>query len=153
MREPVFTETMQLGIVVRDLEATIQKYEDDYGIGPWEFAQIDLGDANDYREYGQPVERSNRVAFATVGQVMWELIEPLDEEGIYARFLAERGEGIHHVAVATPNFDETVARAERENNVILSGEFSGAKVAYLATERDLGVVLEVFSGAPDDEAP
>jgi 4-hydroxyphenylpyruvate dioxygenase-like putative hemolysin len=43
---------------------------------------------------------------------MWELIEPLDEEGIYARFLAEKGEGIHHVAVATPNFDETVARAD-----------------------------------------
>jgi methylmalonyl-CoA/ethylmalonyl-CoA epimerase len=84
---------------------------------------------------------------------MWELIEPLDEEGIYARFLAEKGEGIHHVAVATSNFDETVARAERENNVILSGEFSGARVAYLATERDLGVVLEVFSGTPDDEAP
>jgi hypothetical protein len=51
-----------------------------------------------------------------------------------------------------PNFDETVARAERENNVILSGEFSGTGVAYLATERDLGVVLEVFSGTPDDEA-
>jgi methylmalonyl-CoA/ethylmalonyl-CoA epimerase len=84
---------------------------------------------------------------------MWELIEPLDEEGLYARFLSEKGEGIHHVAVATPNFDETVARAERENKVILSGEFSGARVAYLATERDLGVVLEVFSGTPDDEAP
>jgi hypothetical protein len=26
---------------------------------------------------------------------MWELIEPLDEEGIFARFLAEKGEGIH----------------------------------------------------------
>jgi hypothetical protein len=26
---------------------------------------------------------------------MWELIEPFDEEGIYARFLAEKGEGIH----------------------------------------------------------
>jgi hypothetical protein len=26
-----------------------------------------------------------------VGRVMWELIEPLDEEGIYARFLAEKG--------------------------------------------------------------
>jgi methylmalonyl-CoA/ethylmalonyl-CoA epimerase len=142
MREPVFNETVQLGIVVRDLEATVRRYEDDYGIGP-----------NNYREYGQPVEHSTRIAVATVGQVMWELIEPLDEEGIYARFLAEKGEGIHHVAVATPNFDETVARAERENNVILSGEFSGARVAYLATERDLGVVLEVFSGTPDDEAP
>ena len=153
MREPVFNETVQLGIVVRDLEATVRRYVDDYGIGPWEFAQIDAGEANNYREYGRPVERSTRIAVATVGQVMWELIEPLDEEGIYARFLAEKGEGIHHVAVATPDFDETVGRAERENNVILSGEFSGARVAYLTTERDLGVVLEVFSGTPDDGAP
>jgi methylmalonyl-CoA/ethylmalonyl-CoA epimerase len=148
MREPVFNETMQLGIVVRDLEATVRRYEDDYGIGPWEFAQIDLGEANNYREYGQPVERSNRVAIATVGRVMWELIEPLDEEGIYARFLAEKGEGIHHVAVATPNFEETVGRAERENGVILSGEFSGVDVAYLNTQRDLGVIIEIASGMP-----
>src|SRR5215208_613620 len=142
MREPVFNETMQLGIVVRDLEATVRRYEDDYGIG--------LGDANDYREYGQPVERSNRIAVATVGQVMWELIEPLDEQGIYARFLAEKGEGIHHVAVATPNFDETVARAERENKVILSCEFSGVDIAYLDTPRDLGVIIEIASGMPGD---
>jgi hypothetical protein len=37
--------------------------------------------------------------------------------------------------------------------VILSGEFSGAKFAFLATDRDPGVILEVFSGTPDDEAP
>jgi methylmalonyl-CoA/ethylmalonyl-CoA epimerase len=98
----------------------------------------------------QPVERSTRIAVATVGQVMWELIEPLDEEGIYARFLAEKGEGIHHVAVTTPNFDETVAQAERENNVILSGEFSGVDVAYLNTQRDLGVTIEIASGMPGD---
>src|SRR5918997_2905738 len=95
MREPVFNETVQLGIVVRDLEATVRRYVDDYRIGPWEFARIDLGDANNYREYGRPVERSTRIAIATVGRVMWELIEPLDEEGIYARFLTEKGEGIH----------------------------------------------------------
>jgi len=142
-------------LVYGSLTATLAlgRYVDDYGIGPWQFAQIDLGDANNYREYGQPVERSNRIAVATVGQVMGELIEPLDEEGIHARFLAEKGKGIHHVAVATPNFDETVERAERENNVILSGEFSGAKFVFLATERDLGVILEVSSGTPDDGAP
>src|SRR5918992_4522781 len=81
MREPVFNETVQLGIVVRDLEATVRRYENEYGIGPWQFAQIDAGEANNYA--------------STVGRVMWELIEPLDEEGIYARFLAEKGEGIH----------------------------------------------------------
>jgi methylmalonyl-CoA/ethylmalonyl-CoA epimerase len=153
MREPVFNETMQLGIVVRDLEATVRRYEDDYGIGPWRFDRIDLGEANNYREYGEPVERSNRIAIAMVGRVMWELIEPLDEDGIYARFLAEKGEGVHHVAVATPDFDETVARAERKDGVMLSCKHSGIDIAYLDTLRDLGVVLEVFSGFSDDEAP
>jgi methylmalonyl-CoA/ethylmalonyl-CoA epimerase len=157
MREPVFNETVQLGIVVRDLEATVRRYEDDYGIGPWEFARIDLGEANNYREYGRPVERSNRIAMATVGRVMWELIEPLDEDSIWARFLAEKGEGVHHVAVATPDFDGTVARAQpraqRKDGVMLRCEHSGVDIAYLDTQRDLGVVLEVFSGTPDVETP
>jgi methylmalonyl-CoA/ethylmalonyl-CoA epimerase len=148
MREPVFNETLQLGIVVRDLEATIRRYEDDYGIGPWRFAQIDLGAANDYREYGERAERSNRIAITTVGGVMWELIEPLDEDGIYARFLAEKGEGIHHVAVATPHFDETFAQAERKDGVMLSCKHSGIDIAYLDTLRDLGVTIEIFSGTP-----
>jgi methylmalonyl-CoA/ethylmalonyl-CoA epimerase len=150
MREPVFDETLQLGIVVRDLEATVRRYEEDYGIGPWEFARIDLGAANDYREYGEPVERSNRVAFATVGRVMWELIEPLDEDGIYARFLAEKGEGVHHVAVATPDFDGTVARAERKDGVMLSCTHSGVDIAYLDTLRDLGVTIEIANWTPSN---
>jgi methylmalonyl-CoA/ethylmalonyl-CoA epimerase len=145
MREPVFNETLQLGIVVRDLEATMRRYVDDYGIGPWVVYEFDAGKAEDFREYGQPVERSWRLAVATVGQVQWELIEPLDES-VYARFLAEKGEGVHHVAVATPDFDETVAQADRGNGVILSGEFGGASVAYRGTDRDLGVVIEIFSG-------
>ncbi len=150
MREPVFNETMQLGIVVRDLEATVRRYEDDYGIGPWRFDRIDLGAANDYREYGEPVERSNRIAIAMVGRVMWELIEPLDEDGIYARFLAEKGEGVHHVAVATPDFDETVARTERKVGVLLSCKHSGIDIAYLDTLRDLGVTIEIASWTPSN---
>src|SRR5918997_5401028 len=151
MREPSFTETMQLGIVVRDLEATVRRYEDDYGIGPWQFARIDLGEEHNYREYGRPVERSTRIAIATVGGVMWELIEPLDADGIYARFLAEKDEGVHHVAVATPDFDETVARAERKDGVMLSCKHSGIDIAYLDTLRDLGVTIEIFSGTPGAE--
>jgi methylmalonyl-CoA/ethylmalonyl-CoA epimerase len=109
MREPVFNETLQLGIVVRDLEATMRRYVDDYGIGPWEVYEFDAGKAEDFREYGRPGERSWRLAVATVGHVQWELIELLDEESVNARFLAEKGEGVHHVAVATRDFDETVA--------------------------------------------
>ncbi len=78
------------------------------------------------------------------------MIEPLDEESVYARFLAEKGEGVQHVAIATANFDETVAQAERGNGVILSGEFGGGRVAHLGTDRDLGVIIEIFGGIPDD---
>jgi methylmalonyl-CoA/ethylmalonyl-CoA epimerase len=147
MREPVFTETLQIAIVVRDLEAAMRTYVDDYGIGPWDIHEFNPGNVKDLREYGQPVERSWRLAVAMVGQVMWELIEPLDDESVYARFLAEKGEGVHHIGVAAPAFDETVAaQAKRGHGVVLSGEFNGIRVAYLATDRDLGVIIEIFSG-------
>jgi hypothetical protein len=35
--------------------------------------------------------------------------------------------------------------------VILSGEFGAGRVAYLGTERDLGVTSEIFSGTPGDQ--
>jgi len=91
MHESVFTETLQVGIVVRDLEATMRTYVDDYGIGPWEIYEFNPGNVKDLREYGEPIERSSRLAVTRVGRVMWELIEPLDDESVYARFLAEKG--------------------------------------------------------------
>ena len=85
-------------------------------------------------------------------RVQWELIEPLDDEGIYARFLAEKGGGVHHIAVAAQSFDEMLAmEAKRGIDVVLSGEFEGVRVAYLDTDRDLGVILEIFSGLPNLE--
>jgi hypothetical protein len=59
---------------------------------------------------------------------------------------------VHHVAVATPNFDETVARAERKDGVMrFSCKHSGIDIAYLDTLRDLGVTIEIFSGTPGAE--
>ena len=153
MREPVFTETMQIGIVVRDLEATMQRYVDDYGIGPWDIVEFHPDDAPDLHEHGKPVGRSWRLASTMIGRVQWELIEPLDDESVYARFLAEKGEGVHHIALAPSNFDEAVAaQAERGNELVLSGTFSGYRVAYLATDRDLGVIAEIFSPPSDADA-
>jgi hypothetical protein len=155
VREPIFTGTLQVSVVVRDLEAAMRTYVDDYGIGPWHVYEFNPGNVKDMRENGEPVERSWRLAIAMVGQVQWELIEPLDEESIYARFLAEKGEGVHHVGVAAPDFDETVsAQAERGNGVILGGEYNGIRFAYLATDGDLGVITEIFSGQPgSDQEP
>jgi len=150
--EPVFTETTQIGIVVRDLDATLRRYVDDYGIGPWEIHEFNAGNAEDLHEHGQPVERSWRLATTMVGRVQWELIEPLDDESDYARFLAEKGGGVHHIAVAPTNFDEALADiAEKGRNTVLSGTFGGTRVAYLPTKQDLGVIVEIFSRDPAPE--
>jgi methylmalonyl-CoA/ethylmalonyl-CoA epimerase len=150
-REPVFTETLQIGIVVRDLDETLRRYVDDYGIGPWQIFEVTPETAPDLLHDGQPVKASTRAAVTMIGSVMWELIQPLDEHGLFARFLAEKGEGVHHIALATPNFDDVVAeQIQRGNTLPLSGSFSGIKIAYLPTDRDLGVILETASGIPGD---
>ncbi len=139
MREPVFTETMQIGIVVRDLAATMQRYVDDYGIGAWDIVEFHPEDIPDLHEHGKPVGRSWRLASTMIGRVQWELIEPLDDESVYARFLAEKGEAV-------------AAQAEKGNELVLSGTFSGYRVAYLATDRDLGVIAEIFNPPADADA-
>ena len=155
MREPLFTETLQVALIVRDLDAAMRTYVHDYGIGPWEIYGFDPDNVADMREGGQPVERSWRLAIAQVGQVQWELIEPLDDGSVYARFLEAKGGGLHHVGVAVPDFEETLAaQAERGNGVLLDGEYKGIRFAYLDTVGDLGLVTEIFSGAPGaDQQP
>ena len=149
MGEPVFTETIQIAIVVRSLDAAMRTYVHDYG--PWEIYEFNPGNVANMREDGQSVERSWRLAISQVGHVQWELIEPLDEGSIYARFLAEKGEGVHHVGVAVADFQSTVAaQAERGNSVLLGGDYRGISFAYLATDRDIGVITEIFSGAPGE---
>jgi len=148
-REPVFTETTQIGIVVRDLDATLRRYADDFGIGPWQVYEITPQNAPNLCHDGQPLKASTRAAVATVGTVMWELIQPLDEHGVFARFLSEKGEGVHHIAVATPDFYGTIAEQTRRGITLpLRGSAGGVDVAYLPTDRDLGVILEVFRGMP-----
>jgi methylmalonyl-CoA/ethylmalonyl-CoA epimerase len=153
MPEPSFSETLQIGIVVRDLERAMRSYVHDHGIGPWEIVEFHAGEAEALHEHGRPVDRSWRLATAMVGTVQWELIEPLDDESDYARFLAEKGGGVHHIAVAPTNFDRSLAEiAERGQDAVLSGTFGpGIRVAYLPTEQDLGVIVEIFSRDPAPE--
>ena len=57
---------------------------------------------------GEPAEYALRLAVTMVGSVQWELIQPLDDRSMYAEFLAAKGEGLHHVAVGVPNYQEAL---------------------------------------------
>ncbi len=81
--------------------------------------------------------------------MQWELIQPLDDDSIYARFLAEKGEGVHHVGVAVPSFGATIDElARRGRGVVFGGEYKGVNFAYLGTDGDLGLITEIFAAPP-----
>jgi hypothetical protein len=153
--EPAFSETLQICVVVRDLEASMRTYVHDYGIGPWEIYEFNPDTVQDMHEGGEPVERSFRLALAKVGGVQWELIQPLDDGSIYARHLAAHGQGVHHVGVAVPDYAARIAAHEAKGgSVVFGGRYEGINFAYLSTDTDLGVLTEIFDGAPgDDQKP
>lgn len=145
VREPVFTETLQLSIVVRDLEATMKTYVERYGIGPWELYEFNPATVSEQTRDGEPSEYAIRLAVTMVGSVQWELVQPLDDRSIYADFLAEKGEGVHHVAVGgRPYTEELEAMRANGRRVLTGGFYNGVRFDYLSTGEDLGVITEIF---------
>jgi methylmalonyl-CoA/ethylmalonyl-CoA epimerase len=150
MQEPVFTETKQIALVVRDLDATMRTYVHEYGIGPWEIYEFNPQTVRDMKKDGAPSEYAWRLAVAMVGSVQWELIQPLDDKSIYAEFLATKGEGVHHIAVGVADYDGAVDTLRgKGRRVLQSGHYEGVTFAYLSTDEDLGVATELFDWPPD----
>ncbi|HEY7732608.1 MAG TPA: VOC family protein [Gaiellaceae bacterium] len=150
MREPLITEVKQIAVVVRDLEATLHAYVHEYGVGPWEIYEFNPETVTEMVWEGKPAEHAFRLAVTMVGTVQWELIQPLDDRGPYAEFLATKGEGLHHVAVGVPGYGEALDAARAKGRrVLMGGEYQGAKFSYLSTDEDLGVITEIFDWPPD----
>lgn len=137
----------QIGIVVRDLEAGMEKYRRLLGVGPW---RVHTSSAPPIRcSYrGEPIQYEARIANAQAGPILVELIQPISGASTYQDFLEEHGEGVHHIAVDVPNMDEASAPLKEQGIEILqSGDGTGAsrdgRYAYLDTEAALGTLLEL----------
>jgi 4-hydroxyphenylpyruvate dioxygenase-like putative hemolysin len=89
------------------------------------------------------------VAFANAGSVMMELIEPLRGPSIYKEFLAEKGEGLHHVHSRHENVREVLqAFKEMGIAVLMSGKYGTGEFYYLDTEPMLGIIYEIVKKKP-----
>jgi hypothetical protein len=145
MRDPLFTETMQISIVVRDLETTLATYVEEYGIGPWEIYDFNPETVSAMSRDDAPSAFRFRIAVTMVGSVQWELVQPLEDEGVFAEFLAEKGEGVHHVAVGGRGYPGTLeAMRAKGRRMLQGGHYNGVTFAYMSTGDDLGVITEIF---------
>jgi methylmalonyl-CoA/ethylmalonyl-CoA epimerase len=147
--EPVFTDVLQVAVVVRDLDAAMRRYWDGYGIGPWQVYEFNPGTVQHMTRDGQPAEFAIRLALARLGGVFIELIEPLDDESIYAGFLGAKGEGVHHIGLAAPGYAAASGILEAKGHPsITGGVYNGVTFTYHDTERELGFVSEIFDWPP-----
>jgi methylmalonyl-CoA/ethylmalonyl-CoA epimerase len=95
-------------------------------------------------------ERGIRVAFLPVGGVRIELVSPLHERSEVSKFLAERGGGIHHIALRTSDVDGDVAALKAQGVRIAQDPSPGAhgcRVAFVHPKATGGVLLELSTPA------
>ena len=88
-----------------------------------------------------------RIAFLGVGESKVELVEPTDDTTGVARFLANKGEGFHHVCFEVANLAETLLRLEVDGiELIDAAPRRGAEgpVAFLHPRSCHGVLVELI---------
>jgi methylmalonyl-CoA/ethylmalonyl-CoA epimerase len=138
----------QIGIVVNDLRACTEALSQLFGIGPFRIFEWPLEGIDPQATYhGQPANYRLLLAFANVGRIQLEIVQPLEGQNIYSDFLRDHGPGLHHFRLTVPEFEkgmEALTRAGIENIASGTGVHVGSKWAYFDTTRQLeGVVVEL----------
>ncbi len=122
-----------IAIAVEDLDDALAFYRDALG-------------ADVAQRHEVPVE-GVEIAFLPMGESQLELVEPLDPDNSIARFLAKRGEGLHHVCLQVDDIEATVARLEQEGARMVSEirqHPDGTRYAFVHPKSAHGVLLELY---------
>ncbi|MCB0715974.1 MAG: methylmalonyl-CoA epimerase [Chitinophagaceae bacterium] len=88
-----------------------------------------------------------KTAFFRVADSKIELLESTTPDGVIARFIEKKGEGLHHLAFAVEDIDAEMKRLEKEGFVLLNKEpKEGADnklVCFLHPKNTTGVLIEL----------
>lgn len=134
----MITAIDHLGIAVKSLDEAVPLYEKALGLKC-------LG-----RE--EVASQKVRTAFFDAGGVHLELLEPTSPESPIAKFLTDRGEGIHHIAFRSDNIEGQLKQAADAGvRLIHEKPFDGAAgklVAFLHPKSTRGVLTEFCMPKP-----
>jgi methylmalonyl-CoA epimerase len=88
-----------------------------------------------------------RVVMVPVGETRLELLEPTSEDSVIAKFIAKRGEGLHHVSLRVPDLTAAVARLKKDGVRLVSEEIKigagGHRYVFVHPSSTGGVLLEL----------
>ena len=88
-----------------------------------------------------------RLVMVPVGESRLELLEPTSDTSTIAKFIAKRGEGLHHVCLRVPDLRAAVERLKKDGVRLVSEEIKtgagGHKYVFVHPSSTGGVLLEL----------
>ena len=126
-------KTEHIGIAVKDLSISVPLFEK-------------LLNSQCYKTELVETERVNTAFFKT-GETKIELLESTDPNGVIAKFIEKKGEGLHHIAFDVADIHAEMKRLKDEGFILLSEEpKKGADnklVCFLHPKGTSGVLIEL----------
>jgi len=121
-----------IGIAVKNLEESIKYYEGILGLKCYSIEVVE--------------EQKVKTAFFKVGQTKLELLEPTADDSPVAKFIAKKGEGVHHIAFSVENLNDKLTEvAEKGVQLIDKTSRKGAEglnIGFLHPKSTGGVLTE-----------
>jgi methylmalonyl-CoA epimerase len=125
-----------LGIAVKSLAAAKSIYE-----------QIGLQISPEELVPGEKV----RIAMVPVGDTRLELLEPTSQDSAIAKFIAKRGEGLHHISLRVPDLSAAVEKLKLKGVRLVSEEIKigagGHRYVFIHPSSASGVLIELVESS------
>ena len=122
-----------IGIAVKSLDEAIPFYEQVLGLKCYAIEEVE--------------DQKVKTAFFKVGQTKVELLESTDPEGPIGKFIANRGEGLHHIADAVDNLEAGLREAESLGVRLIDRQgrkgAEGLNIAFMHPKSTGGVLTEL----------
>jgi methylmalonyl-CoA epimerase len=92
-----------------------------------------------------------RLVMVPVGESRLELLEPTSDDSTIAKFIAKRGEGLHHVCLRVPDLAAAVDKLKKDGVRLVSDDIKqgagGHRYVFVHPASAGGVLLELVEGS------
>jgi methylmalonyl-CoA/ethylmalonyl-CoA epimerase len=129
----MFETIDHIGLAVTDIAEAVTLYQTQFGVQEWEIIELP--------------KRHMRVAITTIGTSMVELIAPTAPEAAFAKYLTEKGPGMHHIAYRVADITAALATLKAQGlrlvDEVPRPGLHGTLVAFVHPKATMGTLIEL----------
>jgi len=142
-KQILIPECWHVGIVVKDLDKTVDFYSRAFGWGPWKRVHVDNRKAE---MRGKSTWYAGDRAFVKLGGVSLEIGETNQGESVHTEMMRNKGEGLHHLAFYVDDLEKEIDKLAKMGIPILMTAYTDDRkhaYVYLNTEEVGNIIIEL----------